>query len=67
MPTVREAIRVVTADGWRLKRIRGSHRQFVHPRKPGKVTVAGKFGDEVPPATWKSILRQAGIAGRPSA
>ncbi|WP_419865343.1 type II toxin-antitoxin system HicA family toxin [Candidatus Poriferisodalis sp.] len=67
MPTVRQAIRIITADGWRLKNIRGSHRQFVHPSRPGKVTIAGHFGDEVSPGTWKSILRQAGIGGRPTA
>ncbi|MCY3609754.1 MAG: type II toxin-antitoxin system HicA family toxin [Acidimicrobiaceae bacterium] len=67
MATVRQAIRIVTADGWRLKNIRGSHRQFVHPHKPGKVTIPGKLGSEIAPGTWKNILRQAGIAGRSSA
>ncbi len=54
-------MRIVTADGWRLKNIRGSHCHYLHPHKPGKVTIPGKFSSEVAPGTWKSILRQAGI------
>ncbi len=36
-----ELIKLIEADGWRLKATRGSHRQFVHATKPGKVTIAG--------------------------
>jgi predicted RNA binding protein YcfA (HicA-like mRNA interferase family) len=35
----RELIKLLKADGWQLQRTRGSHRQFVHPTKPGTVTV----------------------------
>ncbi|WP_419947057.1 type II toxin-antitoxin system HicA family toxin [Candidatus Poriferisodalis sp.] len=62
MPTTREAIRIVTADGWQPWNVRGSHRHFKHPVKPGKVTIPGKLGDELAPGTWKNILRQAGLA-----
>lgn len=48
MPKVREAIRIVERDGWYHVRTRGSHRQFRHPEKPGKVTILGKPSDEVP-------------------
>ena len=51
MPKVREAIRLIEQNGWRLDRIRGSHRQFKHPVKPGRVTVLGKPGDDLPPGT----------------
>jgi len=34
---VREAIHLIEADGWRLVGQRGSHRQYRHPRKPGRV------------------------------
>jgi predicted RNA binding protein YcfA (HicA-like mRNA interferase family) len=44
-----------------LKNQEGSHRQFVHPLKTGKVTVAGHESDDVPPKTLKSILKQAGL------
>lgn len=43
MPTkVKEAIKLLEADGWYLIATRGSHRQFKHPVKPGRVTVPGK-------------------------
>ncbi|MEX2558147.1 MAG: type II toxin-antitoxin system HicA family toxin [Actinomycetota bacterium] len=58
---VAEVIRTIEADGWVLIRTRGSHRQFKHPRKPGRVTVAGKRSDEVRPGTLNSILKQAGL------
>ena len=38
---------MLEADGWFLKNTRGSHRQFKHQSKPGKVTVAGKPGTDV--------------------
>ncbi|MCI0340841.1 MAG: type II toxin-antitoxin system HicA family toxin [Planctomycetales bacterium] len=40
---VREAIRTVEAAGWVLVATRGSHRQFKHPSKPGRVTIAGNL------------------------
>jgi len=61
VPKVREAERLLRRDGWRLVRTRGSHRQYRHPHKPGTVTVAGKPGDDLPPGTWASIMRQSGV------
>ncbi|MBK9215513.1 MAG: type II toxin-antitoxin system HicA family toxin [Chloracidobacterium sp.] len=58
---VKEMIRILERDGWRLERIRGSHRQFKHPDKPGTVTLAGKESIEIPPGTLNSILKQAGL------
>lgn len=58
---VRDAIRMVEKDGWKLKRFTGSHRQFKHPTKSGLVTIAGHPGDELPPGLWLSILKQAGL------
>ncbi len=58
---VRELIRLLEDDGWRLARTRGSHRQFKHPNKPGTVTVAGKTGVDVPPGTLSAILKQVGL------
>jgi predicted RNA binding protein YcfA (HicA-like mRNA interferase family) len=62
MLKVREAIRVIEQDGWYLVATRGSHRQFKHPTKPGRVTVAGKFSDDLAPGTLASILKQAGLS-----
>lgn len=56
---VAEVIRLLEADGWALKRIRGSHRHYTHPDKPGLVTVAGKPSATLKPNTQWSILRQA--------
>lgn len=56
---VREAIRLIERDGWFLVATRGSHRQYKHPAKPGRVTVAGKPSDDLAPGTLNSILKQA--------
>jgi predicted RNA binding protein YcfA (HicA-like mRNA interferase family) len=58
---VRDLIRQLENDGWRLARTRGSHRQFKHPSKPGTVTVAGQAGIDVPVGTLDAILKQAGL------
>jgi predicted RNA binding protein YcfA (HicA-like mRNA interferase family) len=39
----------------------GSHRQFKHPQKLGRVTVSGHPGDDMPKGTLNSVLRQAGL------
>jgi predicted RNA binding protein YcfA (HicA-like mRNA interferase family) len=62
MPTkVREILRRLESDGWYLARTRGSHRQYKHPSKPGRVTVAGKPSHDLAPGTLNSILKQAGL------
>jgi predicted RNA binding protein YcfA (HicA-like mRNA interferase family) len=58
---VRDVIRRLTDDGWVKIKQKGSHRQFRHARKPGKVTVPGQFSDDLPIGTLRSILRQAGL------
>jgi predicted RNA binding protein YcfA (HicA-like mRNA interferase family) len=50
-------------DGWFLVATRGSHRQFKHPSKTGRVTVAGKPSDDLAPGTLNSILKQAELKG----
>jgi predicted RNA binding protein YcfA (HicA-like mRNA interferase family) len=62
--TVREVIRLIEADGWHLVATKGSHRQYKHPMKSGRVTVAGKLSEEVAPGTLNSILKQAGLKDR---
>jgi len=58
---VREVIKLIEKDGWRLVVTEGSHRQYKHPTKSGRVTVAGHPRDDVHPKTLKSILTQAGL------
>ena len=61
MPKVREAIRLTEADGWRKVTTKGSHRQFKHPMKTGRVTIAGRLSDDLAPGTYNSTLKQAGL------
>jgi predicted RNA binding protein YcfA (HicA-like mRNA interferase family) len=58
---VREVLKLLHDDGWYHVRTRGSHRQLKHKTKLGRVTVAGKPGDTLPPGTLNSILKQAGL------
>ena len=60
-PKIRELIRPLERDGWRLARTKGSHRQYKHPEKPGIVTIAGHEGEELAPGTLDSVLKQAGL------
>jgi predicted RNA binding protein YcfA (HicA-like mRNA interferase family) len=58
---VSEVLALLKRDGWSLVVIRGSHRQYRHLTKPGRVTVAGKLSHDLAPKTLKSILKQAGL------
>jgi predicted RNA binding protein YcfA (HicA-like mRNA interferase family) len=58
---VADILRTIGEDGWYLVTTRGSHRQFKHPSKPGRVTVAGKPSDDLAPGTLNSILKQSGL------
>jgi predicted RNA binding protein YcfA (HicA-like mRNA interferase family) len=58
---IRDIIKRIETDGWHMVRQVGSHRQYKHPTKQGKVTVAGHPSTDLPPKTLKSILRQAGL------
>jgi predicted RNA binding protein YcfA (HicA-like mRNA interferase family) len=58
---VPEILKLLRDDGWYLIVIEGSHRQFKHEIKPGRVTVSGHASDDLHPKTLKSILTQAGM------
>ncbi len=60
---VREVIRLIEKDGWFLVRTRGDHRQYKHPSKPGRVTISGNTGRDMPPGTLNSVLKQASLKG----
>jgi predicted RNA binding protein YcfA (HicA-like mRNA interferase family)/predicted RNase H-like HicB family nuclease len=53
-------IELLQANGWAVVATRGSHRQYKHPERPGRVTVAGKPSDDLAPGT----LKQHTQAGR---
>lgn len=56
----REVIKELEADGWYEVNVVGSHHQFKHPTKKGRVTVKHPDKD-IPIKTLKSIEKQAGI------
>jgi predicted RNA binding protein YcfA (HicA-like mRNA interferase family) len=58
---VRELIKLIQSDGWIHVATRGSHRQYKHPRKPERVTIAGHFADDVRAGTLNSVLKQANL------
>ena len=55
-----DVIKKLQADGWILHHVKGSHQQFKHPSKPGKVTVPHPTRD-LPIGTLKSIEKQSGL------
>ena len=56
---VRDIIKLIEADGWDHVDTKGSHRQYKHAAKPGRVTIAGHPGHDLAPGTLNSILKQA--------
>jgi predicted RNA binding protein YcfA (HicA-like mRNA interferase family) len=58
---VRDVVALIQSDGWYHVATKGSHRQFKHSAKSGRVTVPGHMNDEVRPGTLNSILKQAGL------
>lgn len=56
----REMIRMIEEDGWYLVAVKGSHHQYKHPSKPGRVTIKHPDSD-LPKGTINSILKPAGL------
>ena len=59
--TAKDLEKTLLNDGWQLISQKGSHRQYKHPTKPGKVTIPFHKPDSLNPKTAKSILKQAGL------
>jgi predicted RNA binding protein YcfA (HicA-like mRNA interferase family) len=59
---VRGVIKLIEADGWYLVAPKGSHRQYRHAAKAGRVTIAGHPGNDLAPGTLNSVLKQAQLA-----
>ncbi|MFQ1022517.1 type II toxin-antitoxin system HicA family toxin [Avibacterium paragallinarum] len=53
-------IKQVEKDGWVLVSVKGSHHQFKHPSKKGRVTIPHPKKD-LHIKTVNSILKQAGL------
>lgn len=60
---VRDVIKLIEDDGWFFVIQEGSHRQYKHAVKKGKVTIPGKSGSDLATGTLNSILKQAGLKG----
>jgi len=60
---IRDVIKMIEADGWRLAGQEGSHRQYKHSIKKGRVTISGKLGKQMPKGLLNSVLKQAGLKG----
>jgi predicted RNA binding protein YcfA (HicA-like mRNA interferase family) len=58
---IRDVIKLIEDDGWYLVATRGSHRQYKHPTKPGRVTIAGHPNDDLAPGTLNSVFKQAQV------
>ena len=58
--TFREVEKMLLLDGWTFKNARGSHNYYIHPTKPGKVTIPNHKGD-LDKKTANTILKQAGL------
>jgi predicted RNA binding protein YcfA (HicA-like mRNA interferase family) len=58
---VRDLLKLIERDGWYQVAQKGSHRQFKHPEKSGRVTVAGHPSQEMDQGTLNSIFKQAGL------
>ena len=58
--TSKDMKKIILADGWVLKSCNGSHRQYVHPTKRGKVTIPFHNKD-LKKKTELAILKQAGL------
>ena len=56
---IRDVIRLIESDGWCLVVTKGSHRQYKHTTKAGRVTIAGHLNDGLAPGTLNSVLKQA--------
>ncbi len=56
---IRDIIKLIEADDWYLVVTKGSHRQYKHQSKPGRVTIAGHPNDDLAPGTLNSVLKQA--------
>ncbi len=57
----RDLVRQIEQDGWVCVAVRGSHRQYKHKVKPGRVTIPGDGNKDVPIGALISIMKQAGL------
>ena len=59
--TAIDLICLIETDGWARVGIRGSHRQYAHPDKPGVLTLRRHRTEEIAAGALHGVLRQAGL------
>jgi len=59
---IRDVIKLIEEDGWYKFSQKGSHRQYKHPFKRGRVTIAGHPGDDLGPDTLASVFKQTKLS-----
>jgi predicted RNA binding protein YcfA (HicA-like mRNA interferase family) len=57
----KDLVKYLEQNGWRLKRVRGSHHVLVHEGAGKSITVAVHGGDDLPKGTLAAILKQVGL------
>lgn len=57
----REIEKLIKEDGWKYSYSTGSHYYYIHPTKPGKITIPYHPGKDIKTKTVNSILNQAGL------
>jgi len=57
----RELEATIKKDGWQYSYTKGSHYYYIHPTKPGKVSIPFHTGKDLKVKTVNSILKQAGL------
>ena len=58
--TAKEVLKLLNQNGWYVHETKGSHFQFKHPEKQGKITIP-RHGGDLKPGTLNSVLKQAGL------
>ena len=61
--TSKDLIKIIEADGWKLEDVRGSHHQFTHSTKKGRVTFPHPAKDMNPKIVNRIFIR-AGLKGK---
>ncbi|MFH0975688.1 MAG: type II toxin-antitoxin system HicA family toxin [Spirochaetota bacterium] len=61
---IRDIIKIIESDGWFLVTTKGSHRQYKHLYKSGRLTIAGKPSDDIASGTLNSIFKQAQLKNK---
>ena len=56
----KEIIRLLEADGWTLRGVKGSHHIFTHPDRPGHISVPHPKSD-LGKGLVAKLLKQAGL------